>query len=44
MRTRTVIAAGAMAHGRGADEVILLYSEELTEHSRKVGGNAFAEA
>jgi hypothetical protein len=33
-----------MAYGRGADEVILLYSEELMEHPWKVGGNAFAEA
>ena len=33
-----------MAYGRGADEVILLHSEELMEHPRKVGGNAFAEA
>ena len=43
-RTRTVIAAGAVACGQGGDEVILLYSEESIEHSRKVGGSAFAEA
>ena len=44
LRTRTVIAAGEMAYGQGGDEVVLLYSEELMEHSRKVGGDAFAEA
>ena len=43
-QTRTVIAAGAVAYGQGGDEVILLYSEESIEHSRKVGGSAFAEA
>jgi hypothetical protein len=33
-----------MAYGQGGDEVVLLYSEELMEHSRKVGGDAFTEA
>ena len=42
-QTRTVIAAGAVAYGQGGDEVILLYSEQSIEHSRKVGGSAFAE-
>jgi hypothetical protein len=33
-----------MAYGPGDDEVVLLFSEESIEHSRKVAGNAFAEA
>jgi hypothetical protein len=33
-----------MAYRPGDDEVVLLFSEESIEHSRKVGGDAFAEA
>ena len=44
LRTRVVMAAGAMAYRQGDDEVVERYAQELMELSRQVGWDPHAEA